>query len=267
LRETEAIARGGRLGTSEPPSLALALTEPSRAAFDLGLLGLAAMPLLGLAPRGDGHPVLVLPGLLASNGSTMGLRGFLTFLGYDTHGWGLGRNLGTKAIGLSGNRLEAVLARIHLQAQRKVSIVGWSLGGLMARILSQRSPHAIRQVISLGSGFGGPATATNASAIYQFVSEEPLEGSATKALALEASRLPPMPSTSIFARGDGVVSWQNCLNPVTEHSENIRVRGSHCGLGFNAAVWYAVADRLAQAEKDWRPFSPPPMLKGLFPDP
>jgi pimeloyl-ACP methyl ester carboxylesterase len=235
--------------------------------MDMGMLGLATAALLAFAPRGDGHPVLVIPGLLATNRSTSSLRRFLGYLGYDARGWSLGRNLGPRSIGAQGDKLEAELARITQETQRKVSIVGWSLGGIMARIVSQRSPEAVRQVISMGSGFGGQPQATNASAIYAFLSGERIEGPVTQALAHEASRQPEVPSTSIFARGDGIVSWQNCLGPQNDRSENIRVRGSHCGLGFNPAVWYAVADRLAQSEDNWRPFSSPPMLKGAFPDP
>src|SRR5260370_27374120 len=76
------------------PSAALFLTEPVRGVADLAAL-LAAAPWLATAPRGDGHGVLVLPGLLASDTSTLPLRGFLGWLGHDVRGWDLGRNCGS----------------------------------------------------------------------------------------------------------------------------------------------------------------------------
>lgn len=237
----------------KPPSALLALTELPRAIAEFSSLGLAA-PILATAPRGDGHPVLVLPGFVTSDVSTRVLRSFLKGLGYDAHAWELGRNLGPKAIGREGEKLLARLQAVRELTGRKVSIIGWSLGGVMARQLSRRAPEAVRQVITLGSPFTGNPRATNAWRAYQVLTGHKIDGEDARAQMSESECAPPVPSTSIFTREDGVVAWQNCIEPVGAETDNIQVHGSHCGLGVNAAVLYAVADRLAQAEGDWHPF-------------
>jgi pimeloyl-ACP methyl ester carboxylesterase len=236
-----------------PPSPLLALTEIGRAVVELGTLPLAA-PLLMTAPRGDGHPVLVLPGFVTTDLSTSVLRRFLKRQGYDAHAWELGRNLGPRAIGWEGEKLIARLEAIHEATGKKVSLVGWSLGGILARQLSRRRPDLVRQVISLGSPFTGDPRATNVWKAYEFLTGQRLKDPGTRAQLEESELAPPVPSTAIFSKGDGVVAWQNCLEPATATTDNIEVNGSHCGLGVNAAVLYAVADRLAQADGDWKPF-------------
>ena len=139
---------------TKAPSALLALTELPRALVELGALPWA-VPLLATAPRGDGHPVLVLPGFVTSDRSTTILRGFLNGQGYDAHAWELGRNLGPKAIGHQGEKLIARILEVHQATGKKVSLVGWSLGGVMARLVAKRIPHAVRQVITLGSPFSG----------------------------------------------------------------------------------------------------------------
>jgi pimeloyl-ACP methyl ester carboxylesterase len=236
-----------------PPSALLALTEVARALVELGTLPLAS-PLLLAAPRGDGHPVLVLPGFVTSDLSTSILRRFLTQIGYDAHAWELGRNLGPRAIGREGEKLIARLDDIHATTGKKVSLVGWSLGGILARQLSRRRPDLVRQVISLGSPFAGDPRATNVWKAYELLTGQRLKDVDTQKQLRESEQAPPVPSTAIFSKADGIVAWQNCLEPETDTTDNIEVNGSHCGLGVNASVLYAVADRLALAEDGWKPF-------------
>ncbi len=235
------------------PSALLALSELHRAAIELTTLPLAA-PILRRAPRGDGHPVLVVPGFTASDVSTGVLRRYLKSLGYDVYAWELGRNLGPKAIGQEGERLIERLRTIHAATGQKVSLVGWSLGGVMSRQLSRWAPDAVRQVISLGSPFTGDPRATNVLRLYEFLSGQKMADEDTQRQLSESRTPPPVPSTAIYSKEDGVVAWQNCIEPACDTTDNIQVYGSHCGLGVNAAVLYAVADRLAQAEGDWKPF-------------
>lgn len=237
----------------KPPSALLALSELSRAAIELTTLPLAA-PILRLAPRGDGHPVLVLPGFTASDVSTGILRRYLNSLGYDTYAWELGRNLGPKAIGREGERLVERLKTIHEATGQKVTLIGWSLGGVMARQLSRRAPDAVRQVISLGSPFTGDPKATTVWRLYEWLSGQKMSDADTKHQLAESREAPPVPSTAIYSKEDGVVAWQNCVEPACATTDNIQVYGSHCGLGVNAAVLYAVADRLAQPDGEWKPF-------------
>lgn len=239
--------------TVRPPSALLALTELPRALAELGSLAPAA-PLLALAPRGDGHPVMVLPGFVTSDISTAVLRRFLTGLGYEALPWDLGRNLGPKAIGLTGEKLIARLAAVHAATGQRVSLIGWSLGGVMARQLSRRAPDAVRQVISLGSPFAGTPRATNVWRAYEVLTGQKIDDKDTREQLRESATAPPVPSTSIYTREDGVVAWQNCIEPKSAQTDNIEVHGSHCGLGVNPAVLYAIADRLAQADGDWHPF-------------
>lgn len=236
-----------------PPSLLLALTELPRAIAELTSLAPAA-PLLAMAKRGDGHPVMVLPGFVTSDVSTTLLRRFLDSLGYDTRAWELGRNLGPKAIGWGGEKLIARLDDIHKDTGKRVSLIGWSLGGVMARQLSRRLPNAVRQVISLGSPFAGTPKATNVWRAYEMLTGQKIDDDDTRHQLRESATPPPVPSTSIYTREDGVVAWQNCVEPKGAETDNIEVHGSHCGLGVNPAVLYAVADRLAQEEGDWHPF-------------
>ncbi len=246
-----------------PPSPLLALTEFPRALFEFGALPWAA-PLLATAPRGDGHPVLVLPGFITSDRSTAVLRRYLNRMGYDAHAWDLGRNLGPKAIGQQGEKLIDRIQAVHDRIGRKVSLVGWSLGGVMARIVSRRMPAAVRQVISLGSPFTGTPRATNVWRAYELLTGQRLDDDAVRAQLQEGATPPPVPSTAIWSREDGIVAWQNCVEPFATNSDNIEVHGSHCGLGVNPAVLYAVADRLAQPEDDWKPFDRSGLLRAAF---
>jgi len=248
------------------PSPLLALTEVPRALAELGALTLAG-PLLATAPRGDGHPVLVLPGFISGDYSTAVLRRYLTRLGYDAHAWQLGRNLGPRAIGREGEKLLARLDAVHEAGGQKVSLVGWSLGGIMARLLARRRPDAVRQVITLGSPFAGSPRATNVWRAYQFLTGQRIDDDHTRSQLAEVAACPAMPSTAIYSRADGVVAWQNCRGGVGERANDIEVVGSHLGLGINPAVLYAVADRLAQPVDDWQPFRREGVRGLVYPDP
>lgn len=237
-----------------PPSLLLALTELPRALSELGSLAPAALPLLAISPRGDGHPVMVLPGFITSDASTTVLRGFLEKLGYDALPWELGRNLGPRAIGWMGERLVERVESAHRETGKRISLIGWSLGGVMARQVSRRLPQAVRQVITLGSPFAGSPRASNVWRTYETLTGQRIDDKNTREQLKESAAPPPVPSTAIYSREDGIVAWQNCMEPASAHTDNIQVHGSHCGLGVNPAVLYAIADRLAQKDGAWEPF-------------
>jgi pimeloyl-ACP methyl ester carboxylesterase len=245
------------------PALPLYLTEPGRAVGDYGLY-LATRPFMSRLPRGDGHPVLVLPGLLADDVSTRTLRAVLRRLGYDAHGWGLGRNIGPTAACVSGT--QDLLARLTDKHQRPVSLIGWSLGGIFARDLARRSPEAVRQVITLGSPFRlARNSQSRASKVFNRYSHLHVEH---RTLPLESENTPlAMPATSIYSHYDGIVHWQTCLDTPGERCENIAVMASHLGLGHHPASIWAVTDRLAQPEGTWKPFKAPLFLRPAFPKP
>jgi pimeloyl-ACP methyl ester carboxylesterase len=201
----------------------LALEAP-RASLEAASLAPAWPLLVASAPRGDGHPVLVLPGFTASDVSTTPLRAYLRARGFAAVRWAQGRNHGDwEAL---EHRLHARLAALHARHGRRVSLVGWSLGGVFAREIARRAPERVRQVITLASPFQ----------------------------QLGAPQPPPVPSTAIYSESDGIVAWRHCREREHAHTENIRVAASHCGMGFHPLVLYAIADRLAQPEGDWKPF-------------
>ena len=243
----------------EPPSRLLQFLEVRAAGEFAGTL--AAWPLLRMAPRGDGHAVLVLPGLSASDESTRVLRRYLADLGHEVHGWGLGRNLGPRP-GVREALLER-LDRLHEASGRAVSLVGWSLGGAYARALALRRPHAVRTVVTLGSPIAGDASSTRARRLYEWASGQRAGTGPRPYRAVPDD----VPSTSIYSRSDGVVAWRASLQPEGPLAENVEVIGSHVGLGVHAPVLYSVADRLAQPEGAWKPFDPPWALRAMYPDP
>ena len=220
----------------------------------------AAMPWWRVAPRGDGHPVLVLPGLAQSDLSTRPLRSFLGDRGYIACPWSLGLNNGNSRV--LDDHLVARLHDLHAQHGRRVSIVGWSMGGLFARALACRAPSAVRQVITLGSPFTGNPKASNAWRLYEAMSGD---RAGDPAIAARFQAQLSVPTTSIYSRRDGVVAWQCCLNEAGSQVENIEVTSSHLGLGHHPAVLYAIADRLAQPEGHWQPFDPKSHVRWLYP--
>jgi len=248
--------------TLRPPSRALMLLE-GRAFHELGAF-LGALPLLSLAPRGDGHPVLVLPGLIASDISTRPLRHFLRSKGYAVSGWRQGRNLGLRA-GVKDAMVD-LLQELNDKSGRKVSLVGWSLGGLSARQLAKMMPERVRQVITLGSPFASGPKSTNAWRVYEMASGRRAEDEDAR-FGGSLAGAPPVPTTAIFSRTDGVCAWQGCREQASSMSESIAVESSHCGMGHHPAVVYAVADRLAQKEGEWAPFDRGGWRGIVYPDP
>lgn len=232
-----------------PPSLGLFLAE-ARGFLEFNA-SVALAPLLMSAPKGDGHPVLALPGFLASDLSMAPLRRLLKYLGYDAHAWEMGRNLG--GVIKLRDALRDRLAQIHDATGRKVSLVGWSLGGIYARDLALRAPDRVRCVVTLGSPFSGDVTATNATRLYEALSGEQVEADDELRRAIAGDL--PVPVTSIYSRTDGIVNWRTSLLRPSDTAENIEVLfASHLGMGVNAAVLWALADRLAQPEGEFTPF-------------
>tara|TARA_R110000868_G_scaffold403301_1_gene680441 strand:- start:44 stop:757 length:714 start_codon:yes stop_codon:yes gene_type:complete len=229
-----------------------------RSLIELSAFG-AALPFLKRAPSGDGHPVMVLPGFLASDLSTKPIRSFLKGKGYETYGWELGRNLGTHIVGgeqvLSDKLINRVieLSVIH---SAKVSLVGWSLGGILARELARIIPDCVRQVITLGSPFNGPHGSSSAvEGLFEFINGNVSQSNPD--VLKQMITPPPVPSSALYSKSDGIAHWQACINHrIEEHhqAENIQVRGSHSGLGHNPRVVWIIANRLSQAESNWQPY-------------
>ncbi|MDJ0842310.1 MAG: alpha/beta hydrolase [Acidobacteriota bacterium] len=233
-----------------PPSKLLLLLE-ARALFEFGAF-YPSQHLLRNLPEGDGHPVLVYPGFMASDFSTRVLRKFLDKLGYEALPWKLGRNLGYSPV--LDAQMQEHLSAMHQYFGRKLTLIGWSLGGVYARELARVMPECVRQVITMGSPFAGSTRATNVSWLYDLVTGEKLNDIDPNLLKRLAEQT-PVPSTAIYSRTDGIVAWQSCVDPhPDEQHENIEVPGSHFGFGFNPWAMHVIADRLAQPEDNRAPF-------------
>jgi pimeloyl-ACP methyl ester carboxylesterase len=246
-RRLPPVSKPRRSPPLQPPSRLLLAME-GRAMLEWASCALA-WPLLKNAPRGDGHPVLVLPGLCAGDHSTFPLRRFLAQLGYDAQPWEQGLNFGPREHVIRG--LVDKVRRMERRHGRRVSLVGWSLGGAMAHALALRMPQRIRQVVTLGSPLGGHPRGTNAGALFELVSGFRADDERLHAL-LEGK--PRVPTTSIMSKTDGIVNWRMSLAEESKIAENIEVSATHMGMGANPAVLWIIADRLAQAEHKWKPF-------------
>lgn len=243
------------------PPLALLAAELPRAGVERAIMA-SLRPLLDRAPHGDGHPVIVLPGYIASDKSTRYLRQFLRSRGYHVHGWRLGSNMGPTDRILTG--LEARFAELSERHGQKCSLIGWSLGGIFARQIAVDKPHAVRQVITLGAPFRlTHPTQSYGGLLYQATSFS----HSRDVDSVRDLRLPPtplsVPSTAIYSRSDGAVSGLACQDGQGPDRESIEVVGSHCGLGHNPAVLAVVANRLALPEGQWAPFAGTPLARTL----
>jgi len=219
-------------------------------------------------PKGDGHPVVVFPGFASSDRATKPMRGLLNDLGYQSHGWNLGQNL------LFDAQLEAemvaMIREIHQKEGRKVSLIGWSLGGLYAREVAKACPEAVRLVISLGSPISGVGGHSNAKKLFRAINGKPDD--LEYAMYQSLNTPPPVPTTSIYSKTDGIVAWEGSVQKRSTcdsetQTENIEVPASHLGLGVNPLVMNVIADRLAQVEGKWQPFKRKHLLRLIYKKP
>lgn len=239
------------------PPLSLLVTEPLRALLDAfgARLGSAALPI------GDGHPVVVYPGLAAGSFATSHLRSFLKDSGFAAYDWESGINTGHtgELDDWLGDLVERV-RELHREHGAKVSLVGWSLGGVYAREIARRCPEAVRQVITLATPFNSLGSGNHAGAIYTLFKPEgtPL----SPAVEARLRETPPVPTTSIYSKSDGIVAWRGCIEKRTGRSENVEVSASHLGMVSHPQVMRIIANRLAQPEGQWRPLRRSERLDG-----
>ena len=245
-----------------PPSLWLSLTEVHRAAAEILSLGLSRRMLERLAPSGDGHPVMVLPGFFGSDAYNTALRRFLARRGYAVHGWGQGVNLGPRDGVLED--LQERFLDLAARYDEPLTLIGHSLGGIFAREIAREYPDKVRHVISLGSPFGEGRMSGSIPARLFSALNPPEE------LPVEQETLadpPPVPTTAIYSRGDGIVNWRTTLQEAGhDRTQSIRVRGSHCGMTLNPAIWYLVAECLAHDTGNWQPFRRESWRALLYPE-
>ena len=247
-----------------PPSALSSLLE-ARTFLEMVLLP-ASFPLLLEAPRGDGHPVLLVPGFMAGESTLLALKLYLQYLGYNVYTWGMGRNLGFRS--KHANALPQKIRYLHHTTGRKVSLVGWSLGGVFSLYGADAALECVRSITTMGSPVSVDAVGNQSpqalKALYRLVSHR-LGTSAhlmqPRAKALREQRRLPLPTSCLYSLTDGVVPPQEATidGDPTMH-ENIQVPGSNCVLGFNGLALALVANRLAQPEGAWQPFAPAGLL-------
>lgn len=236
------------------PSWALMGLEPVRAVLEYA--GMRRMDKSNL-PAGDGHTVVLFPGLASDEHAIRPLKGFCKELGYAAKDWGRGINMGPQGDPDKWiDDLAEHVSTITTPSPTTISLVGWSLGGIYAREVAKRLHGRVRQVISIGTPFAGASHHTHAGLAYRILNgSEPV---VDLAMSKRLCTPPRVPTTSIYSRSDGVVAWQACLQPGSrKDTENIEVAGSHCGLGWNAKVFEVLADRLSQPQGAWRRYTPP----------
>ena len=236
------------------PSKLLLSIEVVRAIYEYGLGWILSAPLHYISPKGDGHPVIVLPGLGTADTSTHYIRNFLSELGYDARPWGMGRNMGPKhGLAVLLEELTNLIYEVSASAGgQQVSIIGWSLGGIYAREIAKMAPDIVRQVITLGTPFKG-GDVTNATFLYELLSKD--HSHKDPNILKRIAEPPPCPFTSLYSKSDGVVDWESSIEENSPFSENIEIPGAcHLGLGHNPISMYIIANRLTQTKATWTPY-------------
>lgn len=215
--------RQAESGAAAPPPLSLLLGEVK--ALAALRRGWRVGPALPTDHDGKGHRVLVLPGFLASDGSTVMLRRTLDAANYRSHGWGMGRNLGVRPDIF--NCIDRRMDHIQRHDATPVSVIGWSLGGLIAREYAKHAPDRVARVITLGSPFSGDLRANHAWRIYEFIARHPID---RPPLPVELTEKPPVPTFAIWSRKDGVVA-SHCTKGLPHESDAaIEVGCGHMGF-------------------------------------
>ena len=246
-----------------PPRISHSLMELGRIFLEAGS-GYVLKPLLKAAPAGDGHSVMTLPGFMGADGSMASLRRFLDRQGYCGMPWGQGRNVPEEGMNdmeqaLQFRRtMEQALAQT-LQTEkrrtgRRVSLVGWSLGGLYATGLAHRYPDLVRQVVTLGTPFGDPRATSIYAAMQRVYKSEVSAEMLDEWVGFTFAGDLQVPITALYSLSDGFVGAGIARLPEHSLMENIAVMASHVGFPFNPLVRFLLAERLGQAQDRWSPY-------------
>ncbi len=206
-----------------------------RTAIQFLRLPLAA-PKLMRKRSSEPSSVIVLPGFGTNDVSTIPLRAYLIGRGHRCVGWGLGVNGGEVA-----GTLDAVIEQIYLHAQRhgeRCVVLGWSLGGVLAREAARDRPDLISKVVTFGTPLFGPRF-TSAVGFYSEVGIREIENQ----IAARADIPIKVPVTAIYSKADGVVDWRTCIDPEPT-TRSLEVKSSHIGLGIDPDVWTIIVNAI-----------------------
>ena len=214
-----------------------------RAPFEFASIALNVKT-LRKAPKGNGQPVMLVPGYLADDYSMGPLGAFLQYLGYDVYYTEMGRNMGNINTDMMrlGNRVGSISQAL---GAKKVTLIGWSLGGVITREVARLFPDVVQQVLTLGTPIVGGPKFTSVGKMYTKLNNIDLEKFELDVHQRNSIGL-TQPVTSIYSKSDGVVSWQASVDIYNQHAVNIEVTGSHIGLGINPKVWLTIANVLGK---------------------
>jgi hypothetical protein len=232
---------------SSPPQFSkptlLDILKEVRAPFEFASVALHAHA-LSKAPKGSGQAVMLVPGYLADDYSMRPLGAYLKYLGYDIYYTELGRNMGkvnTDMIRL-GDRVKSVSQSLDGD---KLTLIGWSLGGILTREVARLFPDVVQEVLTLGTPIVGGPKFTSVGKMYAKANNIDLEEFELDVHQRNSIGL-TQPVTSIYSKSDGVVNWQASVDIYNQHAINLEVTGSHMGLGINPKVWLTIADVLGK---------------------
>jgi pimeloyl-ACP methyl ester carboxylesterase len=245
--------RAVQMFTPEDPAVTMSLPSPACAQQITDTFNGKA---LKDAPQGDGHPVMVLPGVLGNDMSMTVLSNRIENAGYKVYGWDAGMNLGPSEE--TAKHLEAHLAKIYAEnGNRKVSLVGYSLGGVYARELARKHPDMVRNVITLSSPYAMKGSNGWPDDRVRAINKhfQPQQDKRGEELAAEIASLPQVRSTSVYSENDWIVDKESAISPQTTGSENLPVNSGHVALPFDNAAAALVLDRLAQPEGALQPLA------------
>lgn len=199
---------------------ALPLFAREAVSFAYMRVSAAFAPTIPLDVQGDSRSVMVIPGFMASDQTTSRLRRSLEAAGFQAHGWGLGRNKGIRA-----DIFDRLDQRFDvLGIDHPVTLVGWSLGGLVAREYAKYAPERVAKVVTLGSPFSGDLRANNAWWVYEFVAGHKVDA---PPIEVSLSEKPPVPTCAFWSARDGVVAPGSARGRRHESDERIELDCSH----------------------------------------
>lgn len=193
--------------------------------------------------RGDGRHILLIPGLLASESRMEAMRAILNAAGYDAHGWGMGRNLGPRSDSLE--RIDRRVDQIRRESGGKVTLVGWSLGGLFAREYAKHAAGKVGGIVTMGTPFSGDPRANHAWRLYQLVSGFPVD---QPPFACRREEKPPVRTIALWSRRDGVILPECARGRNGERDQAIEVDCTHMGFAASPEGILAVGQALAMMD-------------------